>query len=90
MRVRLQSRVGNVVIAVLGVIYAISASSLLVFYLIDTWGAAGLIDRVLQLALVGAAAAGVLFVAIGAQNLGFSLTARRRNAHDHRAGAATS
>ena len=65
MRVALQSRVGNIVIAALGVVYAISASALLVYYVIDTWGAAGLVDRALQMALLFSAVAGGLFVVIG-------------------------
>ena len=90
MRIALRSRTGNIVIAVLGVAYAVSAIALLVFYVMDTWGAAGLIDRVLQLALIGAAFAGLLFVAVAAQNLGYSLSGRRRVPQHHRAGAAAS
>ena len=89
MRVALRSRAGNIVIAVLGVTYAVSAVILLVLYVLDTWGAASLIDRVLQLALVGAAIAGVLFIAIAGQNLGFSLT-WRRDPPPHRGGAGAS
>ena len=88
MRVTLQSRAGNLVIAALGVVYAISASILLIYYVVDTWGAAALVDRALQLALLFAAVAGGLFVAIGWSNLRQGVTARRPAPRHRPAGAA--
>lgn len=68
-RVPIRSRVGNAVLGVLGGVYVVSASATLVYYLISNWGANSLIDRVLQLGLLGAAIAGVVFVLIALQNL---------------------
>jgi hypothetical protein len=87
MRVELHSRAGNVVVAGLGIVYAVAATMLLIYYVVDTWGAAGFVDRALQVALLFAAIAGGLFVAIGWSNLRRGVTARRGPRH-HPAGAA--
>jgi hypothetical protein len=67
--VEIRSRSGNVALAVVGVIYFLSA--------IGTLGAAHLVDRILQLALIGSALAGAAFLVIAADNLKISL--RRRS-----------
>ena len=88
MRVALQSRAGNVIIAALGIVYAVSAVVLLAYYVTDTWGAAGLVDRALQLALLVAALAGGIFVHIGLGNLRRGITPRRPAPRHHPEGAA--
>ncbi len=71
LRVTIHSRRGNAVLGFLGVVYSITAVVLLVWHVRQTWGAAGMIDRVMQLMLIGTAVTGVWFVAIAAQNLGW-------------------
>lgn len=69
LRVMIRSRIGNGVLAVLGVVYFVSAAATLMYYIVSNWGANGMIDYVLQFALVCAAVGGVLFFMIGAGNL---------------------
>jgi len=80
MRVAIRSRIGNVVLGLLGALYAISASGTLVYYVATNWGANGLIDYVLQLALLAAAIGGVLFMAVAADNLKSASTRNRQAA----------
>jgi len=70
-RVPIRSRVGNAVLGVLGVLYCVSASATLVYYLITNWGGNSLVDRVLQIGLGGAALGGLAFLWIAWQNLKF-------------------
>jgi len=69
LRVMIRSRIGNAVLAVLGVVYFLTATATLIYYIVSNWGANGMIDYVLQFALVCAAVGGVLFFMIGAGNL---------------------
>lgn len=91
-RVIIRSRFGNAVLAFLGVVYFLSATGTLVYYVVSNWGANHLTDLVLQAALLAAAAAGVFFVLTGIENL----KGRRRDsvgaahsARDRRTGAAS-
>lgn len=68
-KIEIRSRFGNLVLGVLGVLYAVAASALLVYYLVQSWNAAGLIDRGLQLILFGSAVVGIWFVLIARDNL---------------------
>jgi hypothetical protein len=68
-RVPIQSRLGNYVVGFLGAIYFVSATATLIYYVVTSWGAAGLVDRVLQLALLGSAIGGVIFMRIARENL---------------------
>ncbi len=68
-QVRIQSRIGNVFLATLGVLFTVASSALLIYYIVSTWGANSLIDRALQFMLLVGAGAGVLFVTIGRENL---------------------
>lgn len=92
-RVPIRSRVGNAVLGVLGAIYFLSASGTLIFYIVTNWGANGLLDRALQLALAVSAVAGVFFIMIAADNLGIQLhrwsNAKSHTARDHQTAAAT-
>jgi Na+/melibiose symporter-like transporter len=68
-RVVIRSRIGNGVLAFLGVVYFFSATATLVYYIVSNWGANGIVDYVLQFALFCAAIGGVLFFMIGYGNL---------------------
>lgn len=76
--VEIRSRSGNVALGVLGAIYFLSAVSTLLWYVITSWGATGLVDHILQLALIGSALAGAVFLVIAADNLKLSQRLRRR------------
>jgi len=81
MRVVIRSRIGNGVLAFLGVVYFVAGTATLVYYIVSNWGANGLTDYVLQFALLCAAAGGVLFFMIGFGNLrSAKTTAGRSNA----------
>jgi hypothetical protein len=75
--VEIRSRSGNVALGAVGLIYFIAALATLLLYLGTTWGAAGLMDRVLQFALIVSAIAGAAFLVIAADNLGLRLRPRR-------------
>ena len=77
MRVPIRSRFGNVVLGFLGVLYFLSALGTLVYYVMTTWGASSMIDRILQFCLLASALVGAFFVVIAAQNLGLSLPGKR-------------
>ena len=85
MRMQLRSRTGSIVIGILGVIYAVAAAVILVLYIIQTWAAASLTDRALQLVLAGAILVSAWFVIIAARSLGIPLS--RRGARPRRADA---
>jgi hypothetical protein len=70
MRLPVRSRSGNIVLAVVGSIYAVSALSILVWFLLEVGSAARLSDRVLQLALAAAAVCGIWIAAHALENLG--------------------
>lgn len=89
--VEIQSRSGNVALGVIGAIYLLGAIGTLSWYVISSWGAAALLDRLLQLALIGSALSGAAFLAIAADNLHLTGRLRRRTPHDspaHRRAAA--
>jgi membrane protein implicated in regulation of membrane protease activity len=88
-RIEIHSRSGNVALGVVGAIYFIAAVGTLMMYLVTSWGAAALIDHLLQLALAGSAIGGACFLLIAAGNLGFNLR-RRRGSPNHQRAAATS
>ena len=69
----IRSRTGNVVLALLGAIYAVAGVVTLALYAIEGWNGAGVIDRLFQFSLAGAACGGVWFLTIGLNNLGFDL-----------------
>lgn len=80
-RVSIRSRLGNVVLAIAGTIYALAAVGLFVFYLVTTWVTAHLLDRMLQMMLVAAAVAGVYFIVIAAPRLGMRIAGHLRDTH---------
>ena len=70
MRLPVHSRSGNIVFAVLGSVYAVSALSILVWFVVEVWDAAKLSDRVLQFALAAAAVCGFWIALRALENLG--------------------
>ena len=76
--VEIRSRSGNVALGVVGAIYFLSAIGTLLLYVITSWGAAALIDHLLQLTLIGSAVAGAAFLLIAADNLGLAIGQRRK------------
>jgi uncharacterized membrane protein HdeD (DUF308 family) len=69
LRVRIRSRAGNRLLAVAGALYAIAGLALLIWFVVESWGAASIIDRGLQFILAGAVVIGLWFVYIARQNL---------------------
>lgn len=78
-QITIRSRSGNMALALIGLLYFLAAVVMLSFFVATSWSGASLIDRVLQLALVGSAFAGAFFLHVAAQNLGMRsrLTLRR-------------
>jgi hypothetical protein len=70
MRLLVRSRRWNWVLAILGSVYAVSAIILLVWYVIDVWGAVAMTDRVMQIALLGSAIYGIWILVNALANLG--------------------
>jgi hypothetical protein len=69
-RVLVRSRSGNVVLAVLGAIYALGSIVVLVAFAVDVWNAAAITDLALQVCLAASAGCGVWFLMIALENLG--------------------
>lgn len=91
LRVVIRSRIGNVVLAILGVVYFVSATATFVYYVVTNWGANGLTDYALQVGLIAAAIGGVFFVRIAAGNLRPrhpGSAEQSRSSRDHRTAAA--
>jgi len=70
-RLPVRSRSGNLLLAILGTLYVVGAIVVLAWFVIDAWLAAGLIDLLLQFALVAAGFCGAWFVANAMGNLGW-------------------
>ena len=81
MRLPVRSRRWNLILAVLGSIYAVSAVVLLAWFVIDVWHAGRFSDRVIQIALVLSAACGIWFTISAMENLGFRAP---KSWHPHR------
>jgi len=84
--VEIRSRSGNFALGAVGAIYLIGAVGTLLLYVITAWGAAGLIDHLLQFALIASAVAGAAFLVIAAENLGLNLRPRRQQSDGSPAG----
>jgi hypothetical protein len=80
-RIHVQSRSGNVAIAVIGGIYALAALAVLTWFVIDVTGAAAMLDRLMQIGLLGAAICGVWFLFNSLENLGVRRGRRSSAAH---------
>ena len=70
LRVFVQSRLGNIVLAAIGVIYAVASLAVLVWLVIDVWQASTMFDHLIQLALLASATCGVWFLLNAKENLG--------------------
>jgi hypothetical protein len=69
MRLRVRSRIGNIVLAIVGGIYAVSALAILGWFVFDAWSASEISDRVLQFALAAAAVWGLWLASSARKNL---------------------
>jgi NADH:ubiquinone oxidoreductase subunit 6 (subunit J) len=78
-RIEIHSRWGNVALAVVGVVYLVGAVATLLYYLVTSWDASALTDRVLQLTLAASALAGAFLLLTAADNLGVHFRQRRRH-----------
>jgi hypothetical protein len=58
------------VLAIVGGVYALSALSILLWFIVDVWSAATMSDRLLQFALAVAVASGLWIVLSALENLG--------------------
>lgn len=81
-RMSIRSKSGNVALAALGAIYALASLVVLVWFVIDVWAAAAIVDLALQVCLVASLACGLWFLAIGLENLGVQRGWLRRR-HQH-------
>ncbi|HUP44605.1 MAG TPA: hypothetical protein VM779_03735 [Thermoanaerobaculia bacterium] len=70
MRVEIRSRLGNIVVGILGVVYAAAGLVLFAIHFVQTWGAASLTDRAIQLLLIAVIAVSGWFVSIAVHGLG--------------------
>jgi hypothetical protein len=70
-RVLVRSRSGNVLLAVLGSVYAVSALFVLGWFVVEAWQASGLMELLMQFALVAAGACSIWFVRNALDNLGW-------------------
>ncbi len=82
MRLPVRSRSGNVVLAIVGGIYALSALSILLWFIFEVWSAATMFDRALQFALAVAVGSGLWIALSALENLG--LRRRPRQWHVHK------
>ena len=77
-RMMIRSRSGNVALAALGVVYAVTSLVMLVWFVIDVWAAAAMIDRAIQICLAATALCGLGLAFIGLQNLRLNGGLRRQ------------
>lgn len=75
--VRVRSRVGNLVLLAVGVLYAVGGFVVLIMLAMDVWNAARIIDIMMQAMLVIATACGVWFTSMALHNLGIRASNRR-------------
>lgn len=68
-RVLVRSRNGNLFLAFVGGVYALSSAAVLAWFVVDVWQAARIVDVILQVALLTSAVCGVWFVSIAIANL---------------------
>ncbi|HKS21954.1 MAG TPA: hypothetical protein VJZ76_04085 [Thermoanaerobaculia bacterium] len=78
-RIEIQSRRGSLALGVVGVVVAVCALATLLIYVVNSWGAASPVDRLLQLSLIVSAAGGLYLLIVGLENLGV-LRLRRASA----------
>ena len=69
LNVPIRSRSGNVVLAIVGAVYALAALVPVILLLREAWRTQALVDKALLLALSVAAAGGIWFITVGLANL---------------------
>ena len=79
-RIEIHSRRGSLALGVVGVVDAVCAIVTLFVYVVNSWGAASPVDRLLQLSLILSAAGGMYLLAVGLENLGVRRVLRPRRA----------
>ncbi len=79
-RIEIHSRRGSVALGVVGIVDAICAIAILMFYVVNSWDAASSVDRLLQLSLIVSAAGGLYLLVVGLENLGLRRGLRLRRA----------
>ena len=79
-RIEIHSRRGSLALGVVGVVDAVCAIATLFVYVVNSWGAASPVDRLLQFSLIVSAAGGVYLLAVGLENLGVRRVLRPRRA----------
>lgn len=79
-RIEIQSRRGSLALGVVGVVDVVCAVGLLFIYLVSSWDAASILDRLLQFSLIVSAAGGVYLLGVGLANLGVQPQLRLRRA----------
>jgi hypothetical protein len=70
LRVLVRSRAGNIALAAIGAACALASFAVLVWLVLDVWGAATFGDYVIKFALVGSMACGGWFFVNAMENLG--------------------
>ena len=79
-RIEIHSRRGSLALGVVGGVDAVCAIATLFIYVVNSWGAASPVDRLLQLSLILSAAGGIYLLAVGLENLGVRRVLRPRRA----------
>ena len=79
-RIEIHSRRGSLALGIVGVVDAVCAVATLLIYVVNSWGAASPVDRLLQLSLIVSAAGGVYLLAVGLESLGVTRALRPRRA----------
>jgi hypothetical protein len=77
--IEIHSRPGNVSLALAGALIAVAALITLGMFMSTTWQGSSLMERVMQIGLIGVAGAGGYFVWIAAANLGIDRRLLRRH-----------
>lgn len=68
-RLLVRSHYGNVLLAVIGALYALGSLAVLAWFVADVWNAAGFVDRLVQIALLASAVCGAWFISIAWESL---------------------
>jgi len=77
-RIEIHSRRGSLALGFAGVVDVVCAIAILLIYVVNSWGAASMLDRLLQFSLMVSAAGGIYLLAVGLANLGVQAHPRLR------------
>ena len=78
-RFEIHSRRGSFALGLAGIVDALCALAMLMYYVVRSWDTASALDRLLQLSLIVSAAGGLYLLIVGLENLGV-LRLRRASA----------